>query len=709
MKDDPRADSRSLLLVLVFVMVCLLGLLAWPVYQSSSAQNPPLNFNGKIAFVSNRNGPSGEIYVMNPDGSNQQNITNSPASETRPAFSPDGTKIAYVKDFKAIWVMNADGSGQAPILDGDSASLTSITSFPDWSPDGAKIVFNAIAKGSADGADIYSMNANGTGVTRLTTDPANDTTPAWSPDGTKIVFASIRNPVPNEVNYEIYVMNADGSNQTRITNNTKFDLSPVWSPDGARIAFTSRRDDNFEIYVMNADGSNQTRLTNNPEQDSDPKWSPDGTKIAFLSNRDGRFGEIYTMNTDGAGLVNLTNADGFDMDPSWQRAAAPFIPSSPSPTPTATPTPTPTPTPDSNGITWQPFIPSSSQTDIEVLTCEDRAFAKVKLIFSDAGYRIVDWGQVQLTNNNFLVDIKAERGTGAGFAQLLVPVERVYDLGALGPGSYTFTVASRGVVIKSKPFNTGGAATANPTDDVSVFVSQNYTDFLGRDPDYQGFGFWTRNILVCGTDAACIERKRVDTSAAFFLSIEFQQTGFMVYRLYRASFGRMPRRAEFLPDARSASFGIVVNSPGWETALADNVRAFTDDWVARPDFKFNFDQMTNSQFVDRLVQNAGITLAPGARDALVADLNAGNQTRAGALRAIVDDPSFNQKEFAPAFVLMQYFGYLQRNPDDAPDMDLSGFNFWLSKLNQFGGDYNRAEMVKAFINSSEYRGRFCGQ
>src|SRR6267154_5132237 len=148
MEDAPRASSRSLLLMFMFVVVCLAAALAWPAYLPSSAQNPSLSFNGKIAFVTNRNGPSGEIYVMNPDGTNQRNITNSPASETRPAFSPDGTKIAFVKDFKGISVMNPDGSGLAQILDGASAGLTSITSFPDWSPDGKKIVFNAIPNGS---------------------------------------------------------------------------------------------------------------------------------------------------------------------------------------------------------------------------------------------------------------------------------------------------------------------------------------------------------------------------------------------------------------------------------------------------------------------------------------------------------------------------------------------------------------------------------
>lgn len=700
MKSTLRARSHYLFLASALVAVCLLCAIAWPTFDGALAQSLS-KFNGKIAFVTNRNGPPGEIYVMNPDGTGQRNITNSPASETRPAFSPDGKKIAFIRDFKSIYVMNPDGSGLTQVLDGPSAGFSSITSFPDWSPDGTRIVFNGIPKGSPDGPDIYVINADGSGIRRLTTDPADDNSPSWSPDGSKIAFASIRNRVPNEVNYEIYVMNADGSNQTRLTNNTKFDSSPAWSPDGARIAFTSRRDDNFEVYLMNGDGSNQTRLTVNGEQDSDAKWSPDGTKIAFLSSRDGRFGEIYTMNPDGSGLVNLTNADGFDMDPSWQSVSTPFVSSSP--------TPAASPTPDPFGGSWLPYTPSPVQTAINVLSCGSRTFARVNITFSDSGYRVSDWGQAQKTNNNFLVDIKAERTTG-GAAQVITPVDRVYDLGVLGPGSYSFTLASRGAVVKSKSFDVGGVNPIVPVDDPAVFVSQHYADFLGRVPDDQGFGFWIRNLTSgCAPDSACAERRRIDTSAAFFLSIEFQRTGFLVYRLYEASYGRMPRREEFLRDARSAANGLIVNAPGWETVMADNQRAFVDDWVNHSDFKFGFDQLSNDQFVDRLNANTGNNLTPAARAALVDDLAAGRQTRAAVLRTLVDDGSFASREFNSAFVLMQYFGYLQRNPDDAPDGDMRGFNFWLSKLNQFGGDYVKADMVKAFINSSEYRARFCSQ
>src|SRR5438067_12434298 len=123
MKDRLHTNSRYF--VLALVIACLLSAVAWPMFDGAIAQNAAGKFNGLIAFVTNRNGPPGEIYVMNPDGGNQRNITNSPASETRPAFSPDGQKIAFVRDFKGIFVMNPDGSGQTQILDGRSMGFSS--------------------------------------------------------------------------------------------------------------------------------------------------------------------------------------------------------------------------------------------------------------------------------------------------------------------------------------------------------------------------------------------------------------------------------------------------------------------------------------------------------------------------------------------------------------------------------------------------------
>ena len=129
----------------------------------------------------------------------------------------------------------------------------------------------------------------------------------------RIVFVSDR-----DGNWEIYVMNADGSGRTNLTNNPAADYDSTWSPDGTKIAFISDRDGNWEIYVMNADGSGQTRLTNNPANDHGPTWSPDGAMIAFVSDRDGNK-EIYIMNADGSGQMRLTNNASIDMYPSWGR------------------------------------------------------------------------------------------------------------------------------------------------------------------------------------------------------------------------------------------------------------------------------------------------------------------------------------------------------------------------------------------------------
>jgi hypothetical protein len=253
-----------------------------------------------------------------------------------------------------------------------------------------------------------------------------------------------------------------------------------------------------------------------------------------------------------------------------------------------------------------------------------------------------------------------------------------------------------------------GSGGGNGVDDAAFFVRQHYFDFLSREPDAPGFKFWTNEIEQCGTDLQCREVKRVNVSAAFFLSIEFQETGYLVYRLDKSSFGTMPKYTPFMIDASEVGRGVIVGSTGWQDRLESNKQAFVEAWVNRADFKSRYDGMTNAQFVDALIANTGVAFTQADRDSLANGLATGAETRATVVRKMAENDAFSRKESNPAFVLMQYFGYLRRDPDSGPDADLSGFDFWLGKLNQFNGNFVAAEMVKAFISSVEYRKRFGG-
>jgi hypothetical protein len=258
----------------------------------------------------------------------------------------------------------------------------------------------------------------------------------------------------------------------------------------------------------------------------------------------------------------------------------------------------------------------------------------------------------------------------------------------------------------------------NPLDTTEYFVRQHYLDFLGREPDEAGLSFWVNNIESCGSDNRCREVKRIDTSAAFFLSIEFQQTGFMVYRTYKSAFGDMTgapipiKLDEFKPDTQLISNGLVVLQDGWQQKLENNKRAFLADFVQRTRFTSAYPlTMSPTDFVDHLFANAGIPLTDADHAAAIAEFGSAADTsdsaaRARVLRRVAENSNLAQHELDKAFVLMQYFGYLRRDPNSSPDTDFTGFNFWLSKLDNFNGNYVNAEMVKAFLIAQEYRGRF---
>jgi CSLREA domain-containing protein len=278
--------------------------------------------------------------------------------------------------------------------------------------------------------------------------------------------------------------------------------------------------------------------------------------------------------------------------------------------------------------------------------------------------------------------------------------------------------------------NDAAPSTVNPINNPQLFVRQHYHDFLNREPDDAGFQFWTSQISSCGTDAGCIDVKRTNVSQAFFLSIEFQRTGYEVIRVYRASFTDsaehprgLPRYREFLRDTQEIQRGVVIGQPGADAQLEANRQDFARRWVQSAGFVALFPEtMTAQQFVDQLFANSQVTPTQAERDAAVAAFGAGGTDgRANALLSVTDSGSVYNRQYNPAAVLMQYFGYLRRNPPDPPEatLDFAGYDFWLTKLNNHslpGEDVRneetarnrllRAEMVRSFIISGEYRGRF---
>ena len=267
-------------------------------------------------------------------------------------------------------------------------------------------------------------------------------------------------------------------------------------------------------------------------------------------------------------------------------------------------------------------------------------------------------------------------------------------------------------------------AATNPIDDPTFFVRQHYLDFLNRTADSSGLNFWVNNITSCGNNPGCIDGKRVDTSAAFFLSIEFQETGYLIERTYKTAFGDDTNRStlggtahnitvptvrftEFLNDLQLLGRGLVVGQAGWENQLESNKVNYFNSFVQSNRFTTKYPStIAASTYVSTLNTNAGNPLSSSEVTTLSNEVASGAKTRAQALRQVAEHPNLSRAEFNRAFVLMQFFGYLRRDPNAPPDSDYTGYEFWLTKLNQFNGDYKAAEMVKAFLAADEYRHRF---
>jgi len=567
-------------------------------------------------------------------------------------------------------------------------SWTAANALPTLHANG-KIAFTSDRDGNRE---IYVMNADGTNQVRLTNNTIVDDHPTWSPTGLKIAFVSERTTGGRG----IFTMNPDGTDRSEVTPVSYVDryaywpdliwtdfYSMDWSPDGTQIVFQ----DNYDIIIVNADGSNRHAITDSTAYDLEPAWSPDGSKIVFsrdpLDDGGLLYGRLSTINIDSSNIQFLPNAwQSQEYAPKWSPLGDKIL----------------------FVIEFTDSIPDSVIYITNADGSNDQLFDG-----NDDGYEYRNKPSWSPDGSKILFD-KWVYGTG----DLEIYVKKID-----GAGSERLTNTS-GWNFNPSWQPLAPAACPHPIDCPDFFVRQHYLDFLGREPDTTGLAFWTDQITLCGADQSCIEAKRVNVSAAFYLSIEFQETGYLVYRTYKASYGNLPNAPvplklnEFLPDTLQIGLGVIVNQTGWEQLLENNKLSFFSDFVQRSRFTSAYPtSLTPEQFVDQLFLNAGLTPSTIDRAAAINEFGVAMTTsdvaaRARTLRRVAENSTLSEQEFNRAFVLMQYFGYLRRNPNDPPELtlDFQGYNFWLNKLNQFNGDFIQAEMVKAFLVSTEYRQRF---
>ncbi|HKO95920.1 MAG TPA: S8 family serine peptidase [Pyrinomonadaceae bacterium] len=628
------------------------------------AADQPIAFVRQISSTGNN---GADIFLINSDGSNSVNLTGVQGDDYSPAWSPDGSRLAFtchrnpdgsIGGPRRVCVRNANGLGFSVL------SQTSTEDFgPAWSRDGQRIAFTSMNQGFPTTVNI--INADGTGRRPLNVDMLGASNPDWSADGQSIVVDYLNS---------IWVSLAYSYGYQRLTNSTG-DSRPRYSANGAKIVFQSTRDGQPEIYVMNSDGSGQTRLTNNPAWDTAPAWSPDGTKILFTSLRDGP-SALYLMNADGTNQTRLTDGS----DGVWRG-----------------------PSTSSLKLSQSSYMVNEGGGNASITitrTGDTSAAATVDYATSDTA----GLNECNMMNNigSSRCDYATSIGTlrfaaGESSKSIFVPV--VDDGYTEGNENFTLTLsnatglalglpASATITIQDND-SSGGL---NPLDDNDFFIRQQYIDFLGREPDPGGLAGW-RNVLVnCGITIAppC---DRVEVSAGFFRSEEFQSRGYFIYRFFSAV-GRIPVSEDFYPDFAKVS--------GFLTAdqLEANKAAYVNEVMARPDFQTKYGSTLNNPtaYVEALLQTVGLPAHP-SRQSWINTLNASNTTttRGQVLRQLVESVEVYNKYYNEAFVIMQYFGYLRRTAD-------ASYLSWINTMNQSNGDYRT--MINGFMNSSEYRRRF---
>ena len=294
----------------------------------------------------------------------------------------------------------------------------------------------------------------------------------------------------------------------------------------------------------------------------------------------------------------------------------------------------------------------------------------------------------------------ARFSAGQSVATIIIPI--INDAFVEADETFTVTLSSPvGVALANPPTatvmiidNDAAPAAQNPVDGFNFFVTQQYIDFLGRLPDETGFHNWVDTLSICPNggfgefdNPSC---DRVHVSAGFFQSQEFQGRGYFAYRFYEEALDRRPTYAEFVPD-----MALVGGSQSPESEVLSKA-AYTDAWMQRPEFKSRYDGLNNTQYVNTLEANAEVPVTN--KQSLIDALTNGTMNRGQVLRAIVESQAVADRFFNRAFVAMQYFGYLRRDPDTV------GFQNWVNTLNADPSNFRH--MIFGFLFSTEYRQRF---
>jgi Calx-beta domain/Domain of unknown function (DUF4214) len=423
-------------------------------------------------------------------------------------------------------------------------------------------------------------------------------------------------------------------------------------------------------------------------------------KIITLRTIDDNIGEINeTFNlflTDPGGSATLVNPSSALITIVDDDGGAPGPSPVPTPSPGPSPSPTPSPTPDIEHCQISLSAPSYSvnenagrllvtvnrncdrdrESKVDFFTRNGTASDRSDFTFA-SGRVFFGNGETSKTISLLITD------------DVAVEPNEILTLVLTDPGGSASLRAPSSAVITIVE-NDIGSPTSNPVEEPQFFVRQHYADFLNRDPDSGGLGYWSGRISECGPNEDCIRDRRIGVSAAFFIEAEFQETGNYVYRLYKSSLGRRPAYAEFMPDR-----GQLVEGPD----LPGNKVRFSDEWVQRPEFLERYPTSLGAfDYVNRLMDTAGLFPYVAERERLVNEMFSG-KTRAQVLRDVVEFTEFKQREYNSAFVLTQYFGYLRRDPDDG------GYDFWLNVLNNRVPN-NYRSMVCAFLTSAEMQNRF---